>query len=333
VEIAAEISRSLGRRGGNIRFLVDHISQIKLVERVGELSGYPPRVYILVDIGDCYSGVRPGTPEFQELFSRIEQIVFTQGTPSLDFVGFYSDTTSLDESADQVAHLRLLDRQLAVLLHASPIENVRLTVRAPPSLWTSLRTQQERVSRELSKIQHTLIAASDASDAIEMHGGEYALLDVRSVANDLLGDREEDRVGKYDDIALTILTEVASLYPRRGDNGCVEALISAGGSAIHTQDGVECRGVVSHWNMSSMTNANSDANSGWEIDRCRDDSAVLVWKGEEDPNDTLHCGQRLRIYPYDAKRAINEFGWYYVVDSTRVGREDEIIDIFVRWRG
>jgi hypothetical protein len=41
----------------------------------------------------------------------------------------------------------------------------------------------------------------------------------------------------------------------------------------------------------------------------------------------------LRIYPYDTKRASNEFGWYYLVESNRFGREDEITDVLVRWRG
>jgi hypothetical protein len=39
------------------------------------------------------------------------------------------------------------------------------------------------------------------------------------------------------------------------------------------------------------------------------------------------------LYPNDATSASEGFGWYFVIDSSRVGREDEVVDIFVRWRG
>ncbi|KUJ17691.1 uncharacterized protein LY89DRAFT_645282 [Mollisia scopiformis] len=331
VEDAAEISKQLGRRGGNIRFLLDHISQVDLVEQVGETSGYPPRVYILVDIGDGFSGVRPGTPEFRQLFSRIEQIVLSQGSQSLAFVGFYSDIAFPDESSDLVSHLRLLDRQLAMLLHASPIEVLRLTVRAPPNLWLSLHATEELSSRELSKLKHTLVATSEANHAIEAHSGDYVTLDLRSLVHNSQATFDGTAALMYDDIALTILTEVSSLYPRRGENGRLEAFISVGGSAF--QDGVGCGGVVSQWNMKSRSALNTDSSCEWEISRCRGDSAVLVWIGENEPSADSLVGQRLRIYPYDASRAGDRFAWYYVVDSSRLGREDEIVDIFVRWRG
>ncbi|KAF8852545.1 hypothetical protein BDZ45DRAFT_678285 [Acephala macrosclerotiorum] len=330
VEGAADISRQLGRRGGNIRFLVDHISQVDLVERVGILSGYPPFVYILVDVGDQFAGVRPGTPEFQELFSRIEQIALGQGLLSMAFVGFFSDIAFPSEQVDLVSHLRLLDRQLTTLLHASPVEIIRLTIHAPPSLWCMLQTAEGAISREVSKIQHTLMVANKANDAIEVHSDEYVLLDVRSVVQE--ADQGINPSLTYSDIALSILTEISSLYPRRGEKRCLEALISLGGSAFHTGDGPVRKGVLSEWNMRS-SGSNSSSPLGWTVDRCHDDSAVLVWRDENSEPHSLACGQRVRIYPNDAKHAGEMFGWYYVVDSSRDGKEDEIVDVFVRWRG
>ncbi|CZR56390.1 uncharacterized protein PAC_06278 [Phialocephala subalpina] len=332
VEAAADISRQLGRRGGNIRFLVDCISQVDLVERVGRLSGYPPFVYILVDVGDQFSGVRPGTPEFQELFSRIEQIALGQGLLSMAFVGFFSDIPFPSEQVDLISHMRHLDRQMTTLLHASPVEIIRLSVHAPPGLWYLLQRMEGPLSREVSKIEHTLAAANQANDAIEVHSGEYVLLDVRSVIQDSLAVPGTNPCFTYSDIALTILTEISSLYPRRGEKGHLEALISLGGSAFHTGDGPLQKGVLSEWNMGSIE-PKSSPPLGWTIDRCHGDSAVLVWRDENSQPQSLECGQRVRIYPNDAKYAGKQFGWYYVVDSSRDGKEDEIVDIFVRWRG
>lgn len=327
VEAAAEISRQLGRRGGNIRFLVDHVAQLDLVEQVGNLSGYAPRIYILVDVGDGFSGLRPGTRDLHELFARVEEIVLRPGSHTLEFVGFYSDIEFPSGPPDFVSHLRLLDRQLTTLLHASLLEAVRIAVHAPPGLCCSLSLAEEPLSRELSKISHTLEAAIQENNAIEIHCGEYVLLGLRSLAT----NSQEHRSLGYDNMALTILTEISSLYPKRSKN--VEALISIGGSAFQTNDGGRCKGIVSSWNLSSSILSEASTITNWEVDRCREDTAVLVWKGENQPTSELEVGKRLRIYPYDTKRSGEVFGWYCVVDSSRGGKEDEIVDIFVRWRG
>ena len=68
--------------------------------------------------------------------------------------------------------------------------------------------------------------------------------------------------------------------------------------------------------------------SGFQVSRVVPECGVLVWDGPEDVVQPLRPGQRLRVYPNDAAKASEGTGWYLVTDSFRVGREDEIVDIF-----
>ncbi|KAH9903750.1 putative serine dehydratase domain-containing protein [Xylariomycetidae sp. FL2044] len=51
------------------------------------------------------------------------------------------------------------------------------------------------------------------------------------------------------------------------------------------------------------------------------------------PPDELEVGQKVRLWPNHACITSSHFGWYVVVDSSREGKEDEVVDIFVRARG
>ena len=65
----------------------------------------------------------------------------------------------------------------------------------------------------------------------------------------------------------------------------------------------------------------------------RDDAAFGAGaKGRSAPTG-LEVGQKVRVWPNHACIAGAMFGWYLVVDSRLVGREDEVVDVWVRWRG
>jgi hypothetical protein len=64
VERIANLARILGRGGGIVRLLVQHTSQIQLLQQISRLAGYPVYVYIHVGVDDEACGVRPGSQEF-----------------------------------------------------------------------------------------------------------------------------------------------------------------------------------------------------------------------------------------------------------------------------
>jgi hypothetical protein len=128
VERIANISRILGKRGGNIRLLVDHEAQIPLLLKVFEISGYPPYVYIAIDAGSRHIGVRPGSPDLQNIFRQIEQLVLREGPIMIAFVGFYCQPCPDHNNPTKFGALAAFEDELIALLDGSLVEGIRLSV-------------------------------------------------------------------------------------------------------------------------------------------------------------------------------------------------------------
>ena len=128
------------------------------------------------------------------------------------------------------------------------------------------------------------------------------------------------------DIPLAILTEVTSLYPGRGVNGATEVLIAAGTSTF----GPESHPTMGWGVLYSLVGPLQHEYQGVVRQAHRESSVVETFRNHGATH--LQCGQRVKIRPFNAANASQSFGWYFVVDSSRTGYGDEIIDIFVRWR-
>ena len=173
---------------------------------------------------------------------------------------------------------------------------------------------------------------------LELHAGVYPFLDMQQLATKaspsaaVEGSTSQVSTITTADVALTILTEVASLY---GDRESPEALIAAGSLALGREP---CKsyngwGIVTTWGMPSTSR--TEGRSGWQVGRISQEHGILTkdMKAICEPIE-LKIGQKVRIWPNHACIAGAGFGWYLVVDSSLPrDRHDEIVDVFVRWRG
>jgi D-serine ammonia-lyase len=340
-ERIANLVRILGRRGGLVRLLVQHASQIPLLQQISRLAGYPVYVYIHVDVDDEACGVRPASQEFQDLFAMIEQIVLQEGPISLIGPGFYCHLEHGEYVLDPNELLRPLYTQLSGLLGAAPVQNIRFSINATaafphlPELLVNEPTEERRVAVEA--LRETVEAISQAESFIEVRDGAYPLMDLNILARKEVLELGKATSRDLDDVALTILTEVCCLNTRReaeeDDRG--EAIISLGSSTLGEEPSklYVGYGLVSHWNLAPELRGLLDGFSSFHVSRVTPESGVLKWDGPLEFMPPLESGHRLRVYPNDAAKASERFGWYFVVNSSIAGREDEIVDIFVRWRG
>jgi D-serine ammonia-lyase len=346
VERTANIARILGRRGGIIRLVAQQTSQIPLLQQISRLANYPVYVYIHVDVDDEPCGVRSGTQAFQDLFSQIERIVLQEGPISFVGPGFYCHQEHGDFVLDPTVFLMPFNKQLCGLLDASPVQNLRFSISATAAILQIsklLTGESEDHQKEATEsLRSTLNAISQADSFIEVHDGGYTLMDL-----DALAKREALGLGKtmsrdLGSVALTILTEVCCIYKSCEEGGFVaeyddrgEALISIGSSTLGKEPSrlYMGYGLVSHWNLAPQLREFLDGFSSFYVSRVTPERAVLNWDGPPEMMPQLQFGQRLRLYPNDAAKASQEFGWYFVINSSTVGREDEIVDIFVRWTG
>lgn len=200
--------------------------------------------------------------------------------------------------------------------------------------------------------------------SVELHAGVYPFLDLQQLATEAtpsnisLNSFGQPARATTADIAFTILAEVCSLYENRKPP---EALIAAGTLALGREP---CKsysgwGIVSDWGLTGggSDSASShhqqqqqlfseDGRSGWQVGRISQEHGILT----KDTNATtrypaaarLQVGQKLRVWPNHACIAGAGFGWYLIVDSSSSssssggggsGTADEIVDVWVRWRG
>ncbi|KAI5865907.1 putative serine dehydratase domain-containing protein [Durotheca rogersii] len=189
---------------------------------------------------------------------------------------------------------------------------------------------------------------------LEVHAGVYPTLDVQQLAAHA---RDYAHLNSSM-IGITVLADVASVYRGRGgDGGADEALVNAGCIALGRepcQDMGEVKGqdyggwgIVAPWGDEALALAHAAAPSpllpgprfpaahgGWQVARLSQEHGILRWQGRRADAVPLRVGQRVRIWPNHACIAGAAFPYYLVVDSRRgAGREDEIVDVWVRWNG
>lgn len=187
---------------------------------------------------------------------------------------------------------------------------------------------------------------------VEFHAGVYPLLDLQQLATQVgpskvsTNSYGHPRRNTAADIGFTILAEVSSVYE---DRKPPEALVAAGTFALGREP---CKaypgwGIVGEWGLSRSDSSETsretrseapatvhDGRSGWQVGRISQEHGILTKDPQAHRSPVrLHVGQKVRIWPNHACVAGAGFPWYVVVDSSRVGKEDEIVDIWVRCRG
>lgn len=292
------------------------------------LSNTPVSVLLKIEMGYQRAGVLASSPLFGELISALLPLI---EVGSCKIAGLYSHAGHSYAGSDPATAISLLNDELRALLDAAnalrslaPSTPLTFSVGATPTttavynLLHPSSTASASETTALATLQST-IAEVKASDArIELHAGVYPVLDNQQLATSA---RPLSQLSP-DDIALTILAEVSSIYPARGTG---EALITAGSIAFGRD---ACKsypgfGVVSPWGAA--------AREGWVVGSVSQEHGILKWTGEG--RGEVQVGGRVRVWPNHACIAGTGFDWYLVVDSEGEGKGDVVVDVWVRWRG
>ena len=351
-------ARRLGHLGkrlgkGSISILIDNISQLQSLRDFQEIAGFSCELFIKIDTGYGRAGLTTVSPNFQPLVTSILTEVEPSGHGELR--GFYSHAGHSYAGSSADAAMSLLVQEIGGLKMAAGIvrdmeqrsidRRYILSVGATPTATSIQNLDLERgngdetlVDEQLTRLQFT-IEYVKRTQTIEIHAGVYPILDMQQVSTHASPSAKQDNSLQTrpslstSDIALTVLAEVASVYE---DREGPEALIAAGSLALGREP---CRsydgwGIVSDW---AMTQRNGDDQSGWKIGRISQEHGILTRDSRTSPDSStqaLRAGQKIRIWPNHACIAGAGFGWYLVVDSSLPeARRDEIVDVWVRWRG
>lgn len=340
----AAAARILGENG--ISILIDHEDQLKALSTFKKLSGgVTPLIFIKIDMGGRRSGAITGTTQFHELFVAVLK---AQKQSLGNLTGLYSHAGHSYGGDSEVAAISMLKDELSALhIGAGEIQNslqdekiaLTLSVGASP---TALSIQnfndktaaaKPAVNKAMQALHSTFSAIRSSGNFVEIHAGVYPLLDLQQLAAHSLSTSRLT----WSDLAFTVLAEVASIYAGRGENGTNEVLVGAGGLALGREFCKAYPGMakLTPWNRENvaMPAVNVEEEKGWQIGRFSQEHGILTWTGGKGDADALTVGQKVRLWPNHACITSSHFGWYYIVDSSVKGKEDEIVDVWIKARG
>ncbi|KAG9254855.1 putative serine dehydratase domain-containing protein [Emericellopsis atlantica] len=346
VDRLSSISSQLGPEG--LALMIDHPEQLSLVEVIRERSGHQPLCFMKVDAGYHRAGVIPSTPECEFL---VDAIVSSADRGHCVFHGIYAHAgQSYDCREDWqaldflTAEFKALEAVAAVVRKRRPSQPLTLSVGATP---------------QSTSFQHPDIKSDSPSDPraglvseymqrltsqglrLEVHAGVYPTLDLQQLAT----HARDTTLLSSSNIAISVLFEVSSLYPRRGPKGTTEAMINGGCLALGREPCADMGpekgkhyngfGIVTPWRTGNPEpgQAFPAVHGGWQVGKVSQEHGILRWKGPPEEEIELKYGQRVRIWPNHSCVAGACYDKYFIVDSRLKGREDEIIDVWPRWRG
>ena len=338
--------------------MIDHPEQLQYAKALKEASGNPPFVFLKVDGGYHRAGVIPQSPISTSL---LEDLFLGDNEGTIKFHGLYIHAGHSYDARENWQALKYLLEEFTILGQFAdsfqqnrPSGRLTLSVGASPTA-TSLQhpclTQPGGIascSHADSEICRSILSQVQALRAkgysLEAHAGVYPTLDLQQLST----HARSSELLSSDDIGITILVDVISLYPGRGPNGTTEALINAGCLGLGREPCKDMSnekgqhyngwGLVKPWPETGLTHAPPSAefpaiHGGWQVVKVSQEHGILGWKGEKADEVPLKVGQRVRIWPNHACIAAACYDWYLIVDSRKEESRNQVVDVWPRWRG
>ncbi|KAG6262538.1 hypothetical protein E4U49_003033 [Claviceps purpurea] len=372
----AAVAQTLGN--DSISVLIDDASQLPILSTFHALSGVLPHAYIKVDMGGRRAGVQVQSDEFLEL---ADAALEAHSLNQIILSGLYSHAGHSYGGDSQAAAIEMMHAEITAMLEGA--ERLRTRARAREKAVTNLPALvfSAGASPTSLSMQNMLVAAAEDEEdeedeeeeqergahtargnelrskvqslselftsvrqkgySIEIHAGVYPTLDLQQLATHSISTSRLS----WRDVALTVLAEVHSTYPRRGTHGSDEALIGAGVLALAKEPckAYEGMAMLTPWNRTGVAPPTCEVEDfrGWVVGRCSQEHGILTWRSgnpqttefTRQDEEVPRVGDKVRLWPNHACITGSQFGWYFVVDEEREGAEDEIVDVWVRGRG
>ncbi|KAI0801201.1 hypothetical protein C8Q74DRAFT_1240776 [Fomes fomentarius] len=308
------LTDELSAVGANMRILVDHPDQVKVIEAWESTKANHRRwsVFMKVDSGNLRAGIRPEESAFEVLLRAV------LASPSISLYGFYThagnsyaSTSFEDASGFLLSEINAVNNAAALALKViaanglpQPREPFVLSVGATPTAHAATTDLRARLEPVLNGV-------------LELHAGNYPLLDLQQLNTGLI---------THHDIASRVLATVISYYPGRGENGTDEAMCDAGAIAMSKDTG-------------PRPGYGDIIGKPWRISRCSQEHGILAQMspssfelGPVQGEPGLKLGDMVQIVGQHACLILAGYPWYYVVDSG-VGDGNVVVDVWVPWKG
>lgn len=318
----------------SITVMIDHPDQVQFLQQFSSITKFPACVFVKVDTGYHRAGLPPISLNKNGL---LEKLAEAETANHARLLGLYSHT-SLSYSAntaDEAISYTIQEIQgckdaLARWLHLLPDREIVISIGATPQAVSShnLVEAEGASSSRADELKALLRAPADSKFKIELHAGNYPVLDVQQTST-----HARVAAGKLEDeIAMTVVAEVCSVY-NDGERRKPEALLAAGTLALGREPCAAYPGwgVLSSWRLGDAAAVQGEARL--VVDRISQEHAIVAWEKQAREKIPLRIGQVAKIFPNHSCVTGAFYGFYFIVDSDRDPGASKIVDVWVRGRG
>lgn len=309
VEEISSLMELLTESGATMRVMIDHPEQVRFIEEFEKERPKPKlwSAFLKVDAGSKRAGLEPDSQQFQDL---LRTATFS---PSISIYGFYCHaghaygSTSLPEAAT------FLSQEVSTVNHAASLalslmeSNPHLPKRDAPFVLSVGSTPTAHAASEETRLR----LASELHGTLELHAGNYPLLDLQQLHTGLIGTGS---------IAQRVLATVISYYPGRGQGGTDEAMVDAGAIAFSKDTG-------------PSGSFGEVIGKSWKLSRLSQEHGILTIDRKVEDKDTLELGEVVHIIGQHACLILAAHQWYFIVDSEKDPKADTVVDVWVPWKG
>lgn len=327
IDRLGRVGKELGE--GSISVMIDHPSQLLGLRTFCDIAGFAAHIFLKVDTGYHRAGLPPDALNKDGMLAKITS---AEGEGYAKLKGVYSHNSfSYAGKTPEEAMAKLAEEIqgcLAAVRHnAEALPKDRplvVSVGATPQVVSAQNLSQDKSSHESHVLRDMLANPGVANVRVELHAGVYPVLDMQQMAtNARLSSKSA-----VEDVALTVVAEVCSLYSERQQP---EALIAAGSLALGREPcpSYQGWGVVSPWRRTATS-------SRLIVQRISQEHGILALERNEAnlKELPLEVRQKVRIFPNHACITGAGYEYYLIVDSSAEGGIGEkIVDVWVRWSG
>ncbi|KAJ5247220.1 hypothetical protein N7468_002203 [Penicillium chermesinum] len=314
----------------SITVMIDHPAQVPFLQQFSAITKFPADVFLKVDTGYHRAGLPPLSLNKNGL---LEILASAEAAGHARLLGLYSHSslsysaqTAAEAMAHTIAEINGCKAALAQWAHLLPARELVISIGATPQAISSHNLVDDDVSRAVPRAAElkALLRAADARFKIELHAGNYPVLDMQQVST-------HARVGEgrpEEEVALSVLAEVCSVY-NDGERERPEALLAAGTLALGREPCPSYAGwgVVSDWRLGVQ------GQGRLFVDRISQEHAVVAWDTRGQEKIPLEVGQVVKIFPNHSCVTGAYYAFYFVVDSDEDPKASRIVDVWIRGRG
>ncbi|ODV77774.1 uncharacterized protein CANTADRAFT_12395 [Suhomyces tanzawaensis NRRL Y-17324] len=287
-----------------LRLMLDNTQQLDTLAEFREAHPETKKwsVYVKIDMGTSRAGLINDTKYLDELLAKL--LKDDRIRQHVDTYGFYchaghsyasdSENKAKDFLLQEITHA---NAAAAAAMKLDPSASYHISVGATPTAHASELLTTEELAEKFE---------GGLAGKLELHAGNYPCCDLQQLSTGCITE---------DNISFTLIADVLSTYPERGNKAPGEQLINAGAIALAREFGP----VYGHGRIMEPR-----GYENWVVGRLSQEHGILVPLDETKKTEFLPINTRVRVIPQHSCITAAAHPWFYIVDE-----KDVVVDVWV----